>query len=172
MAAERILVLGCSGSGKSTLTCALARATALPIVHLDRHYWRAGWKEPSKTEWKARIATLIAEPRWIMDGTYHGTLLLRLQRTDAVVFLDMPTALCMARVLRRIMMYHGRVRGEDLPEGCIERFDLPFLRYVVRFRRDTRPKVLAALSGFPGDIVTLGSRRDAHSFIAKFRNPS
>src|SRR3954452_17616221 len=66
----RVLVIGCSGSGKSTVARELARITGLPAVHLDLHYWRPDWTEPDKVLWSAEIASLVAQPRWIMDGNY------------------------------------------------------------------------------------------------------
>src|SRR4051812_43283485 len=56
-------------------------------------------------------------PRWIMDGNYSGTLAARLSRADTIVFLDMPTALCLWRVLCRTLRHIGRTR-DDMAKGC------------------------------------------------------
>jgi adenylate kinase family enzyme len=50
---KRIAILGCSGAGKSTLARILGHRFGLPVIHLDQHYWRPGWVEPSKEEWRA-----------------------------------------------------------------------------------------------------------------------
>jgi len=125
----RVLVMGCSGSGKSTVARELSKITGLPAVHLDQHYWRPDRTEPDKALWSAEIASLVAQPRWIMDGNYSSTLADRLSRADTVVFLDMPTALCLWRVLCRTLRHIGCTR-DDMAKGCLARFDWPFLKYV------------------------------------------
>lgn len=161
---ERVLILGCAGAGKSTLARALSRRSGLPLVHLDRHYWRAGWREPAKDEWLKQVAALAAEPRWIMDGNYGDTIALRLARADTLIFLDQPRWRCLWGVLSRTARWHGRIR-DDMAAGCPERIDWPFLRYVWRYRRSHRPRVLAMLVSFEGERVHLRSRRAIRRYI-------
>ncbi|MFI6132271.1 hypothetical protein [Micromonospora sp. NPDC051141] len=52
---RRILVVGSSGAGKSTVAGELARRLDLPLIHLDRHYWRPGWVASTATG---------SAPRW------------------------------------------------------------------------------------------------------------
>ena len=40
MKAKRILVIGCPGAGKSTLSLELAELSGLPLIHLDKEYWK------------------------------------------------------------------------------------------------------------------------------------
>jgi len=73
----------------------------LPASHLDLHFWKPGWVEPSDTEWRAVQSMLLAGEEWIADGNYHETLDLRLARADTVVFLDTPWWVCPARAFMR-----------------------------------------------------------------------
>ncbi|MEV4492640.1 hypothetical protein AB0K04_21290 [Micromonospora coxensis] len=52
-------------------------------------------------------------------------------------------------------------RRLDLPDGCPERLDLDFLRYVPRCPRRSRPRVLAAVAAHAPalPVVRLRSRR-------------
>ena len=163
---QRVLIIGCPGSGKSVLARRMAAATGLPVVHLDRHYWGDGWAEPSREEWQERLAALLSEPRWIMDGNYAKTLELRLRHADTVIVLEVSTWLCLARVVRRAVLSFGRRRGEDMAPGCPERFDWPFLAYVWRFERDGRAKITAALQGFPGRVTVLQGKRGVDALLA------
>src|SRR5688572_32010205 len=74
-----------AGAGKSTFAQQLSAKTSLPVIHLDVHFWKPGWVEPSDTEWRDVQSTLLAGEEWIADGNYHETLDLRLERADTVV---------------------------------------------------------------------------------------
>lgn len=159
-----MLVIGSGGSGKSTFARALSRNLGLPLVHLDREYWRAGWVEPEKDEWEERVRLLCAADEWVIDGNYGGTLELRLGRADTAIFLDLATPSCLLGISRRFLRWRGRTRP-DMPEGCPETIDLKFLLYVLRYRRTRRPQVLARLARFDGEVVVLTSRRAARRFV-------
>jgi adenylate kinase family enzyme len=149
---ERVLVIGCAGAGKTVFAQRLAHATGLPLVNLDQEYWQPGWIEPDKRHWVAKVDKLIAEPRWIMDGNYLGTLSLRLGRADTVFFLDLPRMTCLRRAVIRIFRNHGRTR-DDMAPNCPERFDWRFLNYIWSFHCDHRPRVVDALRGFHGTLT-------------------
>ena len=158
-APQRILIIGCCGAGKSTFARQLAKATGLPLISLDRHYWQPEWRETPSAEWTRTVAELAARPRWIMDGNYGGTLDLRLARADTVIFLDYATSTCLWRVTKRTLRYHGRTRP-DMAPGCRERFDLPFLRYVATYRRTRRPALLTKLDAASSDTAVYLPRND------------
>src|SRR3954447_26454226 len=72
-AMQRILVLGCSGAGKSTLARRIASRLGLPVVHLDREYWRPGWCATPADEFDTVVDRLVAPARWVMDGNFKRT---------------------------------------------------------------------------------------------------
>jgi adenylate kinase family enzyme len=160
---ERIAVVGPGGAGKSTFASALGARLDLPVVHLDRHYWRPGWVEPSKQEWVDLQSALVAADRWVMDGNYGGTLDIRFARADTVIVLEPSRLTCVAGALRRTLANRGR--AVQAP-GCPERLDLDFLRWIWRYRRDSRPRLDAALARHPHlRVVELRSRRSAATFL-------
>lgn len=110
---RRVIVTGLAGAGKSTFSLELAAKTGLPVIHLDLHFWKPGWVEPSQMEWREKQRRLLAGDGWIADGNYHETLDLRLERADTVVLLDMPWRLCAGRAFLR-----GFRMPSELPEGC------------------------------------------------------
>jgi adenylate kinase family enzyme len=156
---RRVLVIGISGAGKSTFARALADKTGLPLIHLDAAFWRPGWTVTPRPEWRARVAELVADERWIIEGNYAGSLDLRLPRADTVLWFDYPALKCLGRVLWRVATTYGKVRA-DMAPGCPERLDWEFLRYVWRFNRLERPKMLAALAQFGEHLDPVVFRRD------------
>jgi adenylate kinase family enzyme len=159
---RRVLVLGSSGSGKSTLARGLGDRLRLPVIHLDIHYWSFGWKPTPEPEWNQRVQRLAAQDAWVMDGNFSGSLALRLQRCDAVVFLDLPRAVCLRSILLRWLRYRYTSRP-DLPEGCPEKIDLEFLRWVWQFPERSRPKVLAAIEQASPAVPALRLTRRAQA---------
>jgi len=164
---RRVLVIGAGGAGKSTFAVRLGERTGLPVVHLDREHWRPGWIEPAPDAWQATVARLIAGERWILDGNFGGTLDQRLAACDTVVFLDMPRAQCLWRVLRRRFRHRGRARP-DMAPGCNEKLSLGFLWWIWTYPARRRPALLRRLQRLrPGQVaVILRSDADVERFLA------
>lgn len=166
---QRVLIIGCSGSGKSTLARALGERTGLPVIHLDQEYFGPGWKEPRREVWRERIVRLVARDAWLMDGNYSSTFDLRMPRADTVVFVDMPTWLCLWRVITRTMVHYKKIRASSAP-GCPERFDAHFLHYVRGYNKTRRPGILRSLEAARGDgkaVYVLSSRRAVKRFLTE-----
>jgi adenylate kinase family enzyme len=163
---QRIAVIGCSGAGKSTLARPLAFATGLPLVHLDAEHWQPGWVEPDEREWEKRCAAMIAERRWIIDGHYGSTLEPRLRRAELVIWLDLPTGACLWGAIRRWVAYRGRVRP-DMGVDCPEKFDLEFLRWILGFRRNVRPRIVHALARSAVPVIHLRSSAERAALLSE-----
>jgi hypothetical protein len=90
-ATRRIIIVGCQGSGKTRLALELALKLGVAVVHLDRLYWRPGWKASDKASFRARVADAIAGESWVIDGSYWGLAFdLTLARADTLVVIDRP----------------------------------------------------------------------------------
>jgi adenylate kinase family enzyme len=165
---QRVLVMGSSGSGKSTFARRLADITGLPFVSLDALYWKPGWVASDNTEFGKRVAEVTRLPRWIMDGNFtrHGAGEARRELSDTVIWFDLPRSQCVVGIVRRIGGSLGRVRPE-MAEGCPERIDLEFFRYVWTYRRQQRPKLLAYFEGLRNDqsLVCFTSRTMADDYL-------
>jgi adenylate kinase family enzyme len=168
---KRVLVIGSGGAGKSTFARRLGERLGLPVIHLDKVYWRPGWVEPPKDEWRRVVEEMCAGDSWVMDGNYSGTLDVRLEACDTIVFLDLPRALCAWRILRRALKHRGSSRP-DMGEGCHEQLNKDFLVFVLwvwNYPRRSRPKVLAQLAEVAGSkqVYRLRSSAEAERFLAE-----
>jgi adenylate kinase family enzyme len=161
------MVIGCGGAGKSTLARKLAAQLQLPLVQPDSHYWGPGWTASDEAAWRARVSHLVAESTWIMDGNNSGTFDIRIPRADTVIWLDYSRATCFRRVLLRALRNYGCTRPES-PEGCAERFDIAFLRYVWDFPAKHRSRIVSRLEKFGRHVhlVRLLNDRAAEDFLA------
>lgn len=145
---KRVAIIGCSGTGKSTFARRLYHETGLPVIHLDREFWRSGWVFDNSDANIVRIRDRFEEEEeWIADGNYASTMRARLARADTVFFFDYPTHVCLWRVFWRVWRNRGRDRP-DCGEGCPERFNGEFFRFVFNFRRKSRGELVDILSEF------------------------
>jgi adenylate kinase family enzyme len=149
---QRILLLGPGGAGKSTLARALGARLALPVIHLDREYWRPGWVAPARAEWLARVTALAAAERWVMDGNFSASLEPRLARCDTVLLVVPPARTCLARVVRRRLAHRGTTRV-DMAPGCEERLTLEFLWWIASYRRRRLPAMRRRLAALPPSVA-------------------
>ena len=162
-----MLIVGAGGAGKSTLARELARATGLPVTHLDERYWHPGWVPTPDDEWRARVGELTAGDRWIVDGNYSATLDLRMERADTLVFLDRPRLACLWGTVRRVFT---RKDARLQAPGCPSKLDREFIGWVWTYPTRSRPKVLAAVEAHPEvQFVWLRSRSGARQFLRSAR---
>jgi adenylate kinase family enzyme len=163
---KRILIIGSSGAGKSTLSRKLGATTGLEVVHLDRIFWNAGWVETPKDEWKQKVEAVLQGDSWIMDGNFSGTLEMRIAACDTVVFLDLPRTICVYRILKRVAFYRKGARP-DMADGCDERFDWEFIKWVWNYPLRSKPKVEDLLQRFQNTkrIFRLTSNREVEIFL-------
>ncbi|MBR5252820.1 MAG: hypothetical protein IKV39_02975, partial [Clostridia bacterium] len=134
---QRVLVIGTNGAGKTTFSRKLSEITGLPLVHIDRLYWCGNWETTPRKEYLASLSAEANKENWIIDGNGLSIIEDRLCRADTVFWLELPPLKCVINVAKREMKYRGVARP-DMPEGCIERLDLKFLRDVWRFNKKNR----------------------------------
>lgn len=105
-----------------------------------------------------------------MDGTYDNSLDIRLPYADTVVFLDFPRGLCMWRILKRMLVGYGRVRS-DMGDGCPEKIDWAFIKFVWEYRKVRRPRILAALDQCTSkeDVIRLISTSEVDKFVLELQ---
>ncbi|WP_162559354.1 AAA family ATPase [Microvirga sp. 17 mud 1-3] len=165
---RRILVIGSPGAGKTTLARRIAAALGLPLVHLDREYWRPGWVKPADEDWDRQAADLAERPAWVMDGEYFDSADRLLARATAVVWLDLPAWLCLPRALGRLALNYRKERP-DLAEGCPEYFNRDYVTFIgdiLSYPSRLRPGILARLDGLrpDQDRIVLRSSREVKTF--------
>jgi adenylate kinase family enzyme len=169
---RRVLVSGLAGAGKSTFSRALSANTGLPLVHLDIHFWKPSWVEPTEEEWREKQRGPLSGDEWIVDGNYHATLDLRLERADTVVYLDTPWWVCAWRALVRGV--RKRPARFQLPDGCNEsafrrlRDEWWLVWRIWRVRRSDRAREFETMSRHGNNVAlyVLRSKRAVREFLS------
>lgn len=165
---ERVLIIGNAGSGKTTFAKQLAEKRCLPLVHLDKLYWRGNWEHLSRDEFDAALQTELEKPQWIIDGNFNRTLPHRLKYCDTVFFFDLPAIICVAGITKRILSNYGKSR-EDMGGNCTEYFDtqkISLYRNVLTFRKQHRKDYYALLSKTENiNIIVFRNRQQAKTFL-------
>lgn len=143
----------------------------LPVYHLDALYWRPGWIPTPKDEWDLLQQELIRRDEWIIDGNYGRTLDIRMSEADMIIFFDLSRWITTYRIMKRRIMYHGRSRP-DLKEGCPERLDFKFVKWVWNFNRDSRPGIIEKLNKYAHNkkIIVLRTSSEVNAFMDDIHN--
>lgn len=161
---ERVMIIGCGGAGKSTLARQLSEKTGLPVVYLDKLFWRPGWTHISKEEFAELHHREIAREHWILDGNF-GHMPERIARCDTIIYLDFSRAACLMGVAKRILTTYGSVRV-DMGPGCPERVDLDFLKWVWNFNKTKRERFYTYLSQAEhAKTIVLKNRKEVKAFL-------
>ncbi|MFB9376719.1 AAA family ATPase [Kineococcus gynurae] len=159
---RRVLVAGAPGAGKTTLARRIGAARNLPHTELDGLYHGPGWvPRPSFT---ADVDRFTAEPRWVTEWQYPVVRELLLQRADLLVWLDLPRALVVRRVVRRTLA--RRLDRQELWNGNQEPSLLTFLTdrdHIVRWSWRTQPRLAGK--------VERAAAEHPHLAVVRLRTP-
>lgn len=167
---RRILIAGVSGVGKTMLAARLSERLESPHVEIDALFHGPGWSR--RHEFEADVAALAAGPSWITEWQYSGARELLASRADTLVWLDLPFAVTLLRVIRRTIrrsatrerLWNGNVEpglwhAVSSPEGII--------RWAIRTQHAYRSRVPAAADRHAQlHVVRLKSQREIDRWLA------
>ena len=126
---------------------------------------KPGWVQVSHEEFDVLHRQALAEEKWIMDGNFNRTMGERVARCDAIIYLDFSRFACLFGVLKRVLTTYGTARP-DMGEGCPERFDWEFLRWVWNYNKDKRERNYKLLNEAEhAETIVLKNRREMKKFL-------
>jgi adenylate kinase family enzyme len=146
---RHVAILGPPGAGKSWLARKLAEILDVPVIHLDRLYWKPGWVPTPESDWEDLQRGEAQRESWIADGLQEEWTMPRLwlDAADTIVLIDASPLACMWRIVRRRL---DSTNGPEMPADCVP---APFyqafpkvLRHIWLYRRFARADVLAELA--------------------------
>jgi adenylate kinase family enzyme len=137
----KIAIIGNAGSGKSKMGTMLHKKLSIPLYHLDQYYWKPGWQKPDAAEFEKAHHALCDKDEWIIEGVATRHFYYRASKADVIIFLDIPTWLCLYRIFKRMICLFGTVRDSSSP-GCPECMpSIQFLQFVWNFNKERKPLI-------------------------------
>jgi len=170
----KIAIIGYSGSGKSTLAYLLAKEYNIDVLHFDTVHFLPNWKIRCHEE-KERITKdfLDTHEEWVVDGNYSNLFYeRRMAEADMIILLLFNRFSCFWRAYRRYLKYKNRTRS-DMADGCNEKFDLEFARWILwrgRTKRK-RERYKRVVSQYGQKAVVIKNQRQLNSFIDGIKKP-
>ncbi|MCK0470416.1 DNA topology modulation protein [Halalkalibacter sp. APA_J-10(15)] len=163
---KKVILIGSGGSGKSTLARQLGHKLKINVYHLDALFWKPNWVGVPKDEQRKVQNDLVNKEEWLIDGNYGGTMDIRLNAADTIIFLDIHRTICVYRACKRMIQYRNKIRP-DMGEGCEERIDLNFLKWIWNYPKTKRPDILIKLEQLSEDkqIIILKSPNEVQRFL-------
>jgi adenylate kinase family enzyme len=127
---KRVVILGRGASGKSTLARRLGKITGLPVIELDKIFWKPGLVATPRDQWVVIQEKLVVGDEWIMDGDLgpYDAVEVRLRAADTIILLDFGLVRCAWRAFRRSR------EGAD------------FWFWVLAYRRKSRPFLMHTIA--------------------------
>ncbi len=167
---RRVLVAGTSGSGKSTLAGRIGAVTGAPYTEIDALYHGPNWTP--RDSFVADVAALAAQQTWVTEWQYGTVRQLLLNRADLLVWLDLPRAVVMGRVVRRTVQRRlaGTALWNDNVEPPLSTFFTDsdhIVRWAWRTHHEHAGKVAAAVASRADlAVVRLTSQREVDRWLA------
>lgn len=165
---DKIVIFGFSGGGKSTLARKMGEMLDIEPTHMDRLHWLPGWVENTRENKTKALKEILKKDRWIIDGNYRGTLWKeRLELADTAIFIDINRFTCLYHAWKRSRIYKGKTRP-DMGEGCNEKFDFEFAKWVFidgRKKRKELLKLIDILKNEGKNTYILKSIHDIDNFL-------
>lgn len=162
---RNIMVLGCSGAGKSVLARRVAEITGLRLIHMDYFYFEPNWTVRNEDDIVARVVESIAEDGWVFDGNHAETFDLRAEKSDVIIWVNIPRWRCLFNALCRTWRYRGETRP-DMADDCPERMNWNHVKFIWNFKKRSGAMVkLIADNEHKKQIFILTNYRQVEDFV-------
>ena len=158
----KIAIIGYSGSGKSTLARKLWEHYKLPVLHFDRVQFRPNWEIRPQASKEIMTKTFLdLHKDWVIDGNYSKlSYERRMEEADVIILLLFNKVSCLYRVTRRYLTYKDSSRP-DMGEGCKEKLDWEFVKWVLRDGRskEVRERYNGVIARYPEKTIVIKNQR-------------
>ena len=168
-AAKRISVIGITGSGKTYVARRLAAITGLPLHELDSVKRDTSGSELGDHLFSERVLSLVENDSWIIEGHYRSVRDAIWNRSDQIIWLDIPLHMVAMQILSRRLQASApalQTRNSSPSNAKVRRPG--WAHRASRWSRSLKEKKLFAKLFADADrrnVVRLRSRKEVSRFI-------
>lgn len=159
---KKIIIIGSPGSGKSTMSKELSDILMIPVIHLDKIFWKPNWISINKEEFDQKLNEVLMKDTWIIDGDYNRTLGVRIKKCDLIIYLDYETEVS-------LNSYYKRVKDKSITtfitEGCIEKMDYSFIEIIKSYNNKNRINNYKLIIDSSKDYIIFKKREEKEKFM-------
>ena len=169
----KIAIVGYSGSGKSTLARKLAELYQIDVLHFDTIQFLPDWVIRSEDEKKKKTKVFLdTHDSWVIDGNYSKLFYeRRMAEADVIILLLFNRFSCLYRAYRRYKQYKNETRP-DMAEGCNEKFDPEFAKWILwggRTKR-ARERYRSVISKYKKKAIVIKNQKELDRYIQSLIN--
>ena len=162
---NRIMIFGRPGSGKSTFAYQLAEKTGLPLHHLDKHFFVAGWIERNNQEFMQIQEDITKGSAWIIDGNSTRSLETRWKNAELVLYFNYSRVVCLFRLLKRLFV--KAIHIDDRADNCPEVLRFKLFKYMWTFETRVKQAIVALKAKYPSaKFIEINSDKDLENVEA------
>ncbi|MBQ7908768.1 MAG: DNA topology modulation protein [Elusimicrobiaceae bacterium] len=164
----KIAIIGYSGSGKSTLARKLAEKYHIYVLHFDAVHFKPNWEIRSDVVKKKMTQVFMdIHDSWVIDGNYSKLYFdRRMEEADEIILLQFNRFSCFYRAWRRSKVYADKTRP-DMGDGCKEKFDLEFMKWILWKGRtkETKERYRSVVKSYPQKVTVIKNQKQLDRYI-------
>lgn len=164
----KIAIIGYSGAGKSTLAQKMAEKYNIAVLHFDTVQFKPNWEIRNEAVKKKMTEVFLnVHDSWVIDGNYSKLSFdRRMEEADVIILLLFNRFSCLYRAWRRSKIYADKTRP-DMADGCKEKFDLEFMKWILWKGRtkEVKERYKAVINSYPEKVVIIKNQRQLDQYI-------
>ena len=128
--------------------------------------WKPNW-EVTDRNYQIKIQKEIIENEsWIIDGNYNGTMDMRIDASDTIIFFDINRWVCIYQAIKRYFQFKGKTRP-DMQEECPEKLDINFLKFIWNYPKKQKLLVEKRLDRvkYSKNIIIFNNKKQMDDFL-------
>jgi len=161
---KRIMIFGRPGGGKSTFAMQLGEKLNLPVIHLDKYFYKENWVLRDYNEFLSIQQKFVDLDQWIIDGNNSKSFKMRYKRAEVCFYFNYPKWLCYFRVMKRLLFNNPHI--DDRANGCRETVRWSLLKYMWGFEQRVSESITLLKAKYPHvQYIEITSDSDLHQLM-------